>query len=97
MLIFVTRCFITNYAEVPECEVLGQCVGGGHAVDDGGEDGAVEELHHGEHLQEGLVEDFALDNLGQGWRQPDNIGLYIVLKSSSHICFSKFFSYNSHM
>ena len=35
----------------------GQGVGGGDAVDDGGEDGAVEELHHGEHLQEGLVEE----------------------------------------
>ena len=51
------ECFISDYCEVPEGEVWGQGVGGGDAVDDGGEDGTVEKLHHGEHLQEGLVEE----------------------------------------
>ena len=50
-------------------------------------------------VQEGLVEDFALDNLGQGWRQPDNIGLYIVLNTAKvhHIFVSQSFSLTIHI
>ena len=50
-------------------------------------------------VQEELVEDFALDNLGQGWRQPDNIGLYIVLNTAKvhHIFVSQSFSLTIHI
>ena len=50
-------------------------------------------------VQGGLVEDFALDNLGQGWRQPDNIGLYIVLNTAKvhHIFVSQSFSFTIHI
>ena len=58
--------FIADDGEVPGGEVLGVGVDRGHAVDDGGEDGAVEELHHGDHLEEGRVQEDHQHHRGEG-------------------------------